>query len=83
MIFDIENNVLTGIRGDETTIEIPQGVVQINRAVFNKSTARNVIFPKSLKYFMCIWKCPMCNIKISRGIVGIGLKSFDFQTMAK
>ena len=32
---------------------------------------------------MCIWKCPMCNIKLLRGIVGIVLKSFKLQSVAK
>lgn len=49
MYFDIEENVLVEVRGDEACIVIPDGVAVIKKCVFRRSAMKEVRFPESLR----------------------------------
>lgn len=80
MYFDIENNVLVEIRGDEEHIVIPDGMIRIEQGVFRDSKMKEVEFPESLRAIerSAFCRCKeLTSVTLPAGVEHIGTFAFS------
>lgn len=80
IMFDIENNVLIGYNGEQTSVAVPEGVIEIARSAFSNTGIESVKLPDTLAkigngaFKNCV---KLREVNLPKGLLSIGAEAFE------